>query len=606
MTGRRMRGASLGIAGALAAGLVIAPSGAGAAANAADGPVDPVFHAVSTQEVAPTAGVSRVQGRLSTQGTTRSASAKAAIAKGTQILQTATGLEGVGSDGVAVATGPKQVVQAAGLRIRALTKATLATPKGGNKTLLKFFGLSNPVLVTQPAVVYDPVGKRFITAAVANDAGDIGLVMRISKGTVATPLTKKKWLKPVEFANTVSTDEDPGRADVEESRPLIGVSSDKIAITAVADDPDNLPSPIANRIFMFPKSDYYAGTESGGWVASVNNTYDGQAPAVNATKQANVFIAIPDTNDVTVTTYAGSATSTPPKFSKNVMYPTSPLTAPPLVNQSGGDNLDLGDLAFTGVAWRKNKLYAATTVNSGGKAAVRVFGIKTGSGVSLASDKTLNSTAADWFNPDLAIDGAGNVLLAANDVGTVAGPSLAVFARKNSGGTWLAPLFIAKATGTVNLPGNPVDFRNTTGAALDPSSPWDVWVTGTIGESGVTDGLSTKIARVSIAKNKAKIKPSSTSVKKGKKVTFKLKLVRPDSKDTIKGLPIALQKAPKSGGSWSTIKSGKTGANGTKTFTLTIKKTAKYRTLGKVVKQKNGDGRAIAKVKSKAVTIKVK
>ncbi len=142
---------------------------------------------------------------------------------------------------------------------------------------------------------------------------------------------------------------------------------------------------------MFPKSDYYAGTESGGWAASVNNTYDGQAPAVNATKQANVFIAIPDTNDVTVTTYAGSATSTPPKFSKNVMYPTSPLTAPPLVNQSGGDNLDLGDLAFTGVAWRKNTLYAATTVNSGGKAAVRVFGIKTASGVSLASDKTLKA-----------------------------------------------------------------------------------------------------------------------------------------------------------------------------------------------------------------------
>ncbi len=95
-------------------------------------------------------------------------------------------------------------------------------------------------------------------------------------------------------------------------------------------------------------------------------------------------------------------------------------------------------------------------------------------------------------------------------------------------------------------------------------------------------------------------------MKKGKKVTFTLKLVRPDSKDTIKGLPIALQKAPKSGGSWSTIKSGKTGANGTKTFTLTIKKTAKYRTLGKVVKQKNGDGRAIAKVTSKAVTVKVK
>jgi hypothetical protein len=386
------------------------------------------------------------------------------------------------------------------------------------------------------------------------------------------------------------------------------VSSDKLVVTTVADDPDD--ATVANRIFIFPKAPYYAGDDSfGGWAASVNSTYDGQAPAVNDTNQANAFVAIPDTNDVTVTTYTGAAKNKAPSFSKNVVFPANPLNPPTQVTQTGGDTLDLGGLAFTGVAWRSNKLYAAATVNASGQNAVRVFGINTGSGVSLASDKTLKDTTptgADWFSPDLAIDGAGNVLVVANDEGTVDGPSLAVFARKGS--NWLAPKFVTQASGVVDVPpaNGTTGWWNTTGAALDPSSPWDVWVSGAAGASGVSDGLTTKVARVSLAKNKATIKASATKVRKGGKVTFTLKLARPDSKDVIKGLPVALQKASKSGNSWTTVKSTKTGTKGTAKVTVKIKKAGKYRTLGKAVKQKNGAGRAIDKVTSKALTLRLR
>jgi hypothetical protein len=266
----------------------------------------------------------------------------------------------------------------------------------------------------------------------------------------------------------------------------------------------------------------------------------------------------------------------------------------------GGDTLQLGGLAFTGVAWRSNKLFAAATVSASGRNAVRVFGIDTGAGVSLTSDKTLKSGTADWFNPDLAIDGAGNVLVTANDVGTVDGPSLAVFARKGS--EWLAPRFVAKASGVVGT-GVASSWRNTTSAAFDPSSPWDVWVSGAIGASD--GGRTTRVARVSLAKNKATIKASDTKVRKGSKVTFTLTLARPDSKDGIKGLPVALQKAPKSGGSWTTVKSAKTGKKGTVTITVKVKKAAKYRTLGKAVKQQDGQGPAVDKVTSKAVRVRL-
>lgn len=601
MTVRRVRGASIGVAAALVAALVLVPVGAsGAGETRGSG-----FQRVSAD---PLDNGDAARLTRATVGRTASAmgadSARVAVSQAIQILQVWTGLQGTGNDGLAVAAGPRHVLQATGLSVRGFVKATGATPKGGSKTLLQFFKLSSPVAISQPDVIYDPVGKRFVVVALADNSGDVGLLMRISKGTAATPLTGKKWLPPVEFAFSTSAQEEPGRTDVDESKPLVGVTSNKIVVTAVADDPND--ATVANRVFIFPKAPYYAGNEPGGWAASVNSTYDGQAPAVNATKQPNAFIAIPDTGDVTVTTYTGAAKNTPPSFSKNVVFPSTMLTPPTLVSQTGGDTLDLGGLAFTGVAWRSNKLFAAATVNDGGRNAVRVFGINTASGVSLASDKTLKSTSADWFSPDVAIDGAGNVLVTANDEGTVDGPSLAVFARKGS--SWLAPRFVAKASGVVDVPpaGGTADWWNSTGAALDPRSPWDVWVSGVVGDGGVpVTGMTSRVARISLAKNVASVRTSSSVVNRGARVTFTATLTRPGG-DAIRGLPVALQRKPVSGGQWTTVGSKKTSANGTASWTLRVQQAGLYRTLGKRVKQVDGQGVVFDKVASGSTRVRLR
>ena len=600
MTVRRVRGATVGVATALVAGLVLVPVTGANGAGASNGPS---FQRVSADPITGSdARVARAVVR-SPGSVVGAASARVAVSKKIQILQVWTGLQGAGSNGLSVAAGPRQVVQATGLSIRAFVKSTGATPKGGNKTLLQFFKLSSPVAVSQPDVVYDPVGKRFVAVAVADNSGDIGVVMRISKGTAAAPLKGKKWLPPVEFAFSTSTIEEPGRIDVDESKPLVGVTSDKIVVTTVADDPND--AAVANRVFLFPKAPYYAGDDSfGGWAASVNSTYDGQAPAVNETKQANAFVAIPDTDDVTVTTYTGAAKDKAPQFSKNVVFPANPLNPPTPVTQTGGNTLDPGDLAFTGVDWRSNKLYAAATVNASGRNAVRVFGINTGSGVSLASDNTRKSSTADWFSPDLAIDGAGNVLVVANDEGTVDGPSLAVFARKGS--KWLAPRFIAKASGVAFPGGGTTDWWNSTGAALDPRSPWDVWVSGAVGDSGVpVTGLSSRVARVSVAKNAASVKTSASAVNRGARVKFTAKLTRPGG-DTIRGLPVALQRKPVNGGKWTTVGSKKTKANGTATWTLRVQQAGLYRTLGKGVSQSGGQGVGFDKVASPSKRVRLR
>jgi hypothetical protein len=539
------------------------------------------------------------------------ASAQAAVkkSKNEQILQVRKGVQGVGNDGLAVAAGPKQVVQVADQAARIFVKSTGATT---NKTINQLFSTpASTATLTQPTVAYDPVGKRWILAAVSEQAGDFGVIVRVSKGSAAN-----KWF-PASVYGNAATDSavDVGMADVVESYPEIGVSSNKVAITTAAEDPDD--ASVANRIMFFPKTGsqgLYADGQSDAWTALVNSTYDGQLPAVNDTKQANLFIAVPDhdagpTDDVTVTTYSGTATANPPAFSKNVMYPADPLVAPPTVPQAGGDTLDLGPVAFTGVAWRKGKLWAAASTNCGGDACVRLFGITTAAGVALIADETLNAPGLDWFSPAVAVDGGGKVHLVAADVGSATGPSVAVFVRKGAD-NWTDPMLVRRGRFPVdpnNSPGT-LDWRGSSSAAWDPSSPWDVWVSGVAGASGVPTDMTSRVARLSLAKNVASVKASSTRVAKGAKVTFTAKLKRPSSKDAVKGLPVALQRKPVNGGSWKTVRSGKTNGTGVAKWTLKVGKPGWYRTLGKAVAQKGSppDGRSVVKVTSKALRVTVR
>jgi hypothetical protein len=536
------------------------------------------------------------------------ASARAArTAKTQQILQVLKGVQGVGIDGMAVAAGAKHVVQLSEQLARIFNKATGA---GQNKTVNQLFKTpASTATLSQPTVAYDPVNKRWVVAAISEQAGDVGVIVRVSKGSVPT-----KWFPSRVYGNAATDSAvDVDMADVVESKPQIGVSSNKVAITTVADDPDD-PT-VANRIMFFPSTGaqgLFADGEADAWSALVNSTYDGQMPAVNASKQANLFIAVPDSDaipaidDVTVTTYTGAATNNPPVFSKNVMYPDTALVAAPQVPQAGGDTLDLGPVAFTGVAWRKGKLWAAAATDCGGDACVRVFGVTTSAGVALIADETVGSPGLDWFSPSVAVDGSGRVHLVAADVGSATGPSLAVFVRKGAD-SWTDPLLVRRGRFPVDPNDSPgtLDWGGSSAAASDPTSPWDVWVAGVAGASGVPNDLTSRVARVSLAKNAASLKASATRVARGGTVTFTAKLRRPDSKDAFKGLPVALQRKPVSGGSWKTVKSGKTIQKGIAKWTVAVAKPGLYRTLGKPVAQKGSppEGRLVAKVTSRAVKV---
>ncbi|HUW16510.1 MAG TPA: hypothetical protein VMW94_05495 [Actinomycetes bacterium] len=594
---------AVGATTALAIGLSVAPPALAAGTGDA---ADPSFVRIGSDAApaAPARAASAGRSAASPQPAARAAAKKA---KSEQVLQVLKSIQGVGVDGMSVAVGAKHVVQVSEQLARTFVKATGA---GQNKTVNQLFKTpSSTATLSQPAVAYDPIGKRWIVAAISDQAGDIGVIVRVSKGSAPT-----KWFPSHVYGNA-ATDApvDVGMTDVVESVPQIGISSNKVAITTVADDPDD--ASVANRIMFFPSTGpqgLYADGESDAWTALVNSTYDGQMPAVNSTKQANLFIAVPDSDaipsvdDVTVTTYTGKATTDPPVFSKNVMYPDDALVAPPAVPQTGGDTLDLGPVAFTGVAWRKGKLWATAATNCAGDACVRVFGVTTSAGVALIADETVSSPGLDWFSPSVAIDGSGKVHLVAADIGSAVGPSLAVFVRKGTD-NWTDARLVRRGRFAVdpnNSPGT-LEWGGSSSAAWDPTSPWDVWVAGVTGASGVPNDLTSRVARVSLAKNVASVKASKTRVAKGGKVTFTAKLKRPDSKNTFKGLPVALQRKPVNGGSWKTIKSGKTTQKGIAKWTVKVSKPGRYRTLGKSVAQTGSppEGRMVAKVTSKALTV---
>ncbi len=593
-----MRGASLGVAGALAAGLVIAPSG-GATAAGSDGPD---FYSVGATSVASDEGSGDSAARSGTRSAARTDAARsAAVSSGLQALQVFNGANGVGNNGVTVAAGPKHVMQVGGPTVRILAKNTGNVVK--TQQLGQLFNVPGTSF-SQGTVVYDPIGKRWIAAAVADDGADVGLALRASKGTAPT-----KWQPTVLFASN-----DTGNSDAVELDPMIGTSTDKIVITTPitdADEPANV-----NRIFFFPKAPIYSGNAFGPWTSDLNSTWSGQAPAVNASAQNNIFVAVPSTDDVQISTFTGAATSSAPNFSKIVVYPSTPLTAPPVVDQgAAGDNLNLGPLAFSGVAWRSGKLFATAAGDCSGDACVRLIGIGTDSGGTLIEDEKYKSTnGADWFSPSVAIDGAGYVHTAATAVSTNdLGPSLAVLtltkiSLANAAGTDLKARVIGIGTEAFDnngTSGQTVDWSGSTGAALDPTSPWDVWVTGAVGSSVVTNpNLTTSIARVSMAKNNATIKASSTRVRQGAKVTFTCKLSRPDSSDTIRGLPITLQR--KGGGKWKKIANGTTNNNGVFKSTQTINRAGQYRTLGGGVTQLGGQGQAVDKVASRPISIRLR
>lgn len=562
----------------------------------ADAPDGPQFRPVPARALANQKSTKRVlrlpdaPPRVPVTTMTSDAVARRAVqgARQDQVLQRVPGLSGTArarTPQTSLAVGSKQILQVGAAGVGMWRKADGAL-LGKSTNLKKFFGIKTAgTTITQPTVVYDALDKRFVVAAVSTNAGSTGFVVRVSKGSTLTT-RQSSWRRPYGYDDADS---------VTESQPALGVSGDKIVVTAQASDTGD-PS-VANSILVISKPRLYAAGATGpsAWTSTVDNTYDGQAPAVNLSRGNAAFVAVPDTTDFTVYTLTGAATTKRPRFSKSVMYPSAPLVDAPNVSQGSEDPISLPSaIQSASVAWRNNRFWAALTVGctpTGDvqqRACLRILEITTGNGVSLAADRQRGRSGENWFAPGVSIDRGNRPHLAfsTSDPTPTAGPvtvSTSVMGLRK--GRWTSPTRVARGSAQFSdgTGAPPARWADAGTAAADPTSGWDVWVAGVSARSGAAPNWGTTLARASLARNVVRVGASSTRVTRGTRITVRVRLTRPQSKDAVAGLPVALQ-SRSGNGRWRTVGSARTKANGMRSWTVRVRGTTQFRGVGKAAR----------------------
>jgi len=525
-----------------------------------------------------------------------------------QVLQRFAGLAGTPQAPVptlATAAGSQQVLVIGPGGVRVVAKSN-GKPILATTNLKQFFGVSAPgVTVTQPTAAFDPVGKRFVIAAVTNNAGTVGVVVRVSKG--ATLAATGSWRRAFGYAVA---------GTVVESAPKIGISSDKVVLTTLASDSGD-PS-VANAIIVIPKQALYQAVTSGpaGWVADVDSTYDGQTPAVNASSGKAAFVVVPAATTFTVYTLSGPATVSPPQFSKSVMYPTNALVNAPDVVQSGGDTIALPTaINSASVAWRHGVVWTALSVGCTPlgdvtqRACLRLVKVTTSNGMSLGKVVTKGAKGGNWFGAGLAIDSSGEVHLGfSRNNATVGGPISSAVVALSAKGAWSPATTVAKGNAFYSdgTGSTTVAWANAGSASVDPTSPWDVWSSVVRTSSAVTaPNWTSNLVRMSRARNQGSLSAQPTRTTAGSRVTFRTLVHRPNSAAAIAGLPVALQFRANGASGWHTVATGTTSGFGTKSWTLRVTRSGTYRSFGKAVSQRGGAGLLVGQSTGGQVVIRV-
>jgi hypothetical protein len=583
-------------------------AGAGAVACALASLTLPAFASSSSPDASAFARVSGQRLPVATQQSAAPASARrtsavlgkslAARASAEQVLQLAAGPSGgnVADPNSAVAAGPKKVLVVTAQKAQVYAKST-GKPSGSALSLRSLFGVNNSVDVSSPQAAYDVAGKRFVIVGLADQSGDIGLVVRVSKGSTPT-----SWYPPVRYAAASTTDPNPNAV---ESLPRLGLTSDKVVLTMAATDSGD-PSMVA-RTLIVDKAQLESGGAPDAWIANNNATYGGQVPAVNATSWAPAYVAVPDfdpitSNDLTVLVYTWKNPNSAPQSAKLVVYPTDPIAIPPAVPQAGGTAPDLvvGDGGLQSAAWRSNQLWVATTVackSDAALACVRVWGVNTAT--SALTDETLPAAGIDRFGPSLAVDAAGvpHVGYSLVSPGTT-GPGFAVAARK-AAKSWSSQVVVVPPATAYES----AQWTTAAGASLDPSAPYDVWFSGATASSSAAAPANwdTTLARASLTLFATSLRASATKVKKGAKVTFSASVTRPTGTQAISGVAVKLQAKVKGSKKWKTVKSAVTPGSGKASWRVKVAKTADYRVF--VPGVSSSAGRTWLKVAGKPVHV---
>lgn len=388
---------------------------------------------------------------------------------------------------VAIAVGPGQIMESVNRQVTIYNKqGTLLS----SVTLNTFFQGTGTDWTFDPRVLYDTLSQRWFATIADGFASNVRIA--VSKTSNATTNTSD-WNYYV-LGGTGQRCYD---------QPRVGVSSDKVAVTAWANGYPSSVSPGTACITygIAPITDQY-------WILNKADMLSGAAVVRNATVTSlpdwvlQPMQSLSPTNAIYMETSGNSQTprnvtvvsvnGLPPGTLTNsttTIIPTAPWSQLPYgaptpdiqgatVNEWGDGTRVQSAAWFNGALWSTYLVGCTPTGDNTVRSCVQLLKLNTNSSTpTIMQNFDYAVSGQYYFYPALSLDGRGNMEMIFGYSNSTTWPTLAITGQAwNDPAGAMAPRLTIKASNTMG--GNGGRFGDYFGAAPDPSDPTLVWMAG--------------------------------------------------------------------------------------------------------------------------------
>jgi hypothetical protein len=401
---------------------------------------------------------------------------------------------------------------AAGCLMEMVNNVGSVWSKSGSLTssfdLAAFFKVPSGQTFSDPRVLYDaPSGRWFATGLSYNST--YGSQIYVAVSSTADPTGA--WTPySGNYSSTVFHD-----------NPKVGVSADKVVMTWNDSSSGTFQGSV---IWVIQKSDLLAAASPAIAGTGPNPSRPSIAPAQNlsydATAADTAFAVYNNSPYVGLLTITGT-----PRAGNLALGESDPYmgaTAPPPKADQPGfpGTIETDDSRFLGAVWQSGTLWTSANDGCGTVACGRLVAVSTGATPSVTYSQDLGVTGGDVYYPAVTMDQAGDMVAVYTVSSTSTYPSVGVIGATLSGST-----YTLLSGRTVNSGQNIYSYGtcltspacrwgDNSGAAVDPTDPTEVWVTGEYSASnaGASNNWGTYTSRVTLsAPTVTGIAPSSGS-----------------------------------------------------------------------------------------------
>jgi len=308
-----------------------------------------------------------------------------------------------------LAVGQSHVVQAANLSVRITDKS--GTPLYEDVFSNFFASLSPPSFLTDPKVVYDPTGQRYIILLLGSD--DAAKVSSYLIAVSQTSSAMGNWLLYKLDATKNGATPTSTFADF----PGLGFDGSAVYVTSNQYSFANPPEFQYAKLRILDKSELYAGAPVG-WTDFWNfMDADGYpsftlkpAQTLSSSNVEYLINTIPDGADFMSLWSVTNPLAPSPTVTLEASLDVGVYAVPPDAAQPGGSNLiNTGDCRTQDVAWRNGYLYTAFTEGynwgSGTVAAIRILKIETAT-ATVTQNHTFGGDAGYYYFPAAFVNNA--------------------------------------------------------------------------------------------------------------------------------------------------------------------------------------------------------